>query len=1012
MGVKPVSFGIFTKGVDASTSVLTQPKGSIPRGSNLLLSKRGSLRTCDGSDILDAFNGVPTSGRGRAMCEFFFQPTGVAGYYLRIMQALDQPLGAPQNLAGTLTAGGALTLGQAYFWVVTALDGAGGETTVSNEVTFTPSGGNQSVTLNWNIVPNAFAYNVYRGTTSGGEVLLTGPGLPVKGNTQYIDNGSATVNGGSVSTAIVEAEGQAGQLTTQYYFETNVPVSTQVGVKAVYTAGSNATLNATYTVSFITGPRSMYLTGPSLLAFTQSTGGTMLINSGSPPTEDTTQQTALYAMLPPSEGISYTDENIVALFAAAQSSGTLQEGYSPNGGVHGAVNLVPQMVQFTNQAVLALGNGFAPQVYSDPNGTPTNPATIVPISSITADANGVVTVTTASPHNLNPTFPGQNYPAWQANTAYGVGDTIQPTNPNGYYYTVVNAGTSGNNQPTWPLVVGGKVYDSNGLPGGVEWENSGTAVTSSDQGLGSNVYIQGVSDTFYDTNGHGASAFVVIAIPSITTFKIVNPNAIGQPSSSGGTVTVTTKPVVSVFIPSYPVWTASVPYAINSVIEPVTNIGYYFIALQAGTSGATQPTFPTTVGATVTDGSIVWQNGGTLVSGAPPPSGCAHLAVYSGSLWMFNTSVTDSGVSTNTGTGTTPIARPGQGLDGPCSLRMSDVDDLNSWNPINQAYLDKDDGTEGMGLGAFTIAAQGIPPEGSLCAFKRRAVYQIVGVFGADNFAIQRVQSDMGLLAPRTLQFVPGYGLVRLTYLGVAVFDSVNDRIVSTQVEPFLIGSNDPDNADVIPMDPEWQTIAQSALTANPPMYCCAIPVASMPGSSLGALTQIMCFDLVLKAWAIINLPFPISTMAGVLTFSTIGQTAIGSWNDGTLQLIQNGDETWATSMSGSATPGQVSWSMRTPTNASKNASERLYLRRTVVLGQQTGSAPSTMNIQTRNGGVVFRSQNVNMPNAGDVQVQSAAGQIGRRFDAMISGSGMITIDSIEMQIEPRPIGVLAGRIS
>src|ERR1700677_210000 len=149
MGVKPSSFEAFVKMIDASTGRLIQPKGSIPRGSNLLASKRGSLRTCDGSDIIDAFNGVPTSGRGRAMCEFFFQPTGVAGYYLRIMQALDQPLGAPQNLTGSLTSGGSLTRGQAYYWVVTALDGAGGETTVSNEVTFTPSGGNQSVTLNW-----------------------------------------------------------------------------------------------------------------------------------------------------------------------------------------------------------------------------------------------------------------------------------------------------------------------------------------------------------------------------------------------------------------------------------------------------------------------------------------------------------------------------------------------------------------------------------------------------------------------------------------------------------------------------------------------------------------------------------------------------------------------------------------------------------------------------------------------------------------------------------------------
>ena len=63
------------------------------------------------------------------------------------------------------------------------------------------------------------------------------------------------------------------------------------------------------------------------------------------------------------------------------------------------------------------------------------------------------------------------------------------------------------------------------------------------------------------------------------------------------------------------------------------------------------------------------------------------------------------------------------GLEGPCSLRMSDVDNLNSWNPVNQAFLDKDDGTDGTGLAVFTISAQGIPPEGSMVAFKLYATF-------------------------------------------------------------------------------------------------------------------------------------------------------------------------------------------------------------------------------------------------------------------------------------------------
>jgi hypothetical protein len=142
------------------------------------------------------------------MAEFFYAPTGVAGYWLRIMEALDQPLGPPQNLAGTLVTGGSLAEVPTY-WVVTALDGAGGETTVSNELTLTPSGGDDTATLTWNQVPNAVAYNIYRGTSSGGEVLLTGTGLPATTNA-YTDDGSASASGGVFDVSAIASTGGSG----------------------------------------------------------------------------------------------------------------------------------------------------------------------------------------------------------------------------------------------------------------------------------------------------------------------------------------------------------------------------------------------------------------------------------------------------------------------------------------------------------------------------------------------------------------------------------------------------------------------------------------------------------------------------------------------------------------------------------------------------------------------------------------------------------------------------------
>lgn len=56
-----------------------------------------------------------------------------------------------------------------------------------------------------------------------------------------------------------------------------------------------------------------------------------------------------------------------------------------------------------------------------------------------------------------------------------------------------------------------------------------------------------------------------------------------------------------------PVWTASTAYSVDDVAEPVTRNGYRYRVTVAGTSGSTQPTWPTTIGNTVTDGTVTWK---------------------------------------------------------------------------------------------------------------------------------------------------------------------------------------------------------------------------------------------------------------------------------------------------------------------------------------------------------------------------------------------------------------------
>lgn len=758
--LRPSAIGPFLKGTVASTDPYTVPKGSVPRSSNMLLTTRGSLTECDGTQIINAFNGTVQTGRGRFLSIFMFAPTGVQPYYLVLAQALDQPLGKPLNLAAA--DGGAISSGLAagtYFYVVTALDGAGGATPVTNEVSLTVSV-NHKINLTWNVVPNAWGYNIYRSNSTGTETFLAQilQPSPITATVSYSDTGQITPG--------------------------------------------------------VSVPQAM----------------------------DNTQQTVLFKMPPGSSlPITYTNNNIVALFPATvvgfglPPAGVVGAGSvavpspvggilgSPSGGIEGMCSLLPQMVQFTNRTAIALGNGFAPQLYSDTTGTPTNPATVVSVASMSVDANGVVTVTTSAVHNL----------------------------------------TSSN--------------------------------------VGTNVILSGMTIGLY--NG----TFVVITVPSTTTLTLRNTASIGSGTATG-TLTVATIPITNTFIPAYPKWVASSQYSINSIVEPTSGTGNFFKAVQGGVTAGSEPTWSNApaLGNEIGDGTVIWQNQGPILGSVPAPPGCGHITVYAGSLWFLNTSP----VNTTSG------------LDGPTSLRMSDANNPISYNPVNQAFLDKDDGTEGMGMATFTISAEGIPPEGSLIAFKNYGGYQIVGVFGASFFSIQRTRSDMGCIAPRTIKFVPGFGISRMAHLGVANFDGVRDTVASEEVRPYLFPLNDPSVSDITVADATWIAGSQADLTANPPLYATFIPI----GNSGGALTRALVYDMVMKTWSPVDLPFSINCITQVRPVASNPITLLGGFQDGLLHRWQAGDTQWLTRTTFSVVESLV-------TNNSGQSSITVNLVNSVVLG-------------------------------------------------------------------------------
>ena len=384
-------------------------------------------------------------------------------------------------------------------------------------------------------------------------------------------------------------------------------------------------------------------------------------------------------------------------------------------------------------------------------------------------------------------------------------------------------------------------------------------------------------------------------------------------------------PLANTFQAAYPDWQPSVDWITGAQVTD--GAGNFYTATQGGVSQTPgPPSWNIALGAETADGSVIWTSQGPIVA-STPPRGAAHAVAYAGSLWLANTSPIDTA----------------DGIDGPTCLKMSDANDPNSWNPVNTAFIGRNDGTQITGLQPFTIAALGISPTGSLCVFKEFQTYQVIGVFGSSSFEIQPAQTNLGCLAARSIQFIPGFGVVRFSHLGFAVFDGINDRLISEDIRPYLFGGADSE-ADLIPVDPSYVYRSVSAQTIAPPMYLCAMPLAANPAGATGsgALTRLFCYDLVMKAWTVLDLPWQISSLATM----SVGEgypLVLAGKSDGTFQRFQSGDLNWD---AGADDQSNVAWSFRTPDIFGEGSSQRLFFQQAVIRGY--GSPAMVQSIVAR----------------------------------------------------------------
>lgn len=106
--------------------------------------------------------------------------------------------------------------------------------------------------------------------------------------------------------------------------------------------------------------------------------------------------------------------------------------------------------------------------------------------------------------------------------------------------------------------------------------------------------------------------------PALATHDYVNDVSANEIAATGGYTaggaTLASKTITLTAANSFArTWASATAYTKDRIVRPTTGNGYLYRATGAGTSGGSEPTWPTTVGATVTDSGVTWTNIGVAV---------------------------------------------------------------------------------------------------------------------------------------------------------------------------------------------------------------------------------------------------------------------------------------------------------------------------------------------------------------------------------------------------------------
>jgi len=151
---------------------------------------------------------------------------------------------------------------------------------------------------------------------------------------------------------------------------------------------------------------------------------------------------------------------------------------------------------------------------------------------------------------------------WQPNMSVPAGEFIRPTTDNGFVYYALTGGLTGSTEPSWPTANGQSVIDNE-----VTW----------------------------------------IAMRNRASYTMLQP-ALDYLKNNGNLVTVCFKNPTNYYQACNPdEWQASTTYNVGDVVRPTTRNGFVYVCTVAGTTGSSEPSWPTNAGDTITDNEITWE---------------------------------------------------------------------------------------------------------------------------------------------------------------------------------------------------------------------------------------------------------------------------------------------------------------------------------------------------------------------------------------------------------------------